>query len=96
MGLVDFALWRFRNAEGVMSYVKSWNMTECVLDVNGKIVKITYHPDEETATIQDNDIYSMPVETSFKNFKDTLTRLGYYKERPIETRHMCSYKEYPY
>lgn len=92
MGLVDFALWRFKNAEGVMSYVKSWNMNECVLDVNGKLVHITYQPDKEIATIKEDDIFGLPIEVPFKKFQATLTKLGYFKER-TENRHMSSYKE---
>ena len=37
MDQVQFALWRFRNAEGVMKHVVSVGMSECELNVNGTI-----------------------------------------------------------
>ena len=51
MDPVQFALWRFRNAEGVMKYVISVNMTECQLNVNGTKIKLTYKPAEEQVVI---------------------------------------------
>jgi hypothetical protein len=93
MNLTDFAIWRFRNAEGVMDYVESWNATECRLNVNGKHIKITYDIEHEIATISnlDNE-FMFDTKVSFKDFVSTLTSLGYYKERTVN-RHSLSYKD---
>lgn len=92
MGPVEFAMWRFRNAEGVMDFVKSWNMTECILDIDGKSIKITYDPEKEIATIEEpGRIFGSPIQVPFKEFVKTMTKLGYYTER-LDNRHSLSYK----
>lgn len=90
MDPTQFAMWRFRNAEGVMDYVQSWNSTECILNVKGKIIKITYNPATEDVTISEN-VYSLPINCKFSDFVNTMTKLGYYKERTVN-RHSLSYK----
>ena len=93
MGLTEFAVWRFRNAEGVMDYVQSWNATECILNVNGTRIKITYDYVNEVATISNlNDTLMFDTQVSFKDFVSTLTNMGYYKERTYN-RHSLSYKD---
>lgn len=96
MGPVDFMMWRFRHAEGVMSYVKSWNLNECVLNINGKLIKITYYPDKELAKVKEDSPYALPIDVPFKEFEKTLTSMGYFKERS-DNRHLLSYpaKEEP-
>ena len=92
MDLVQFALWRFRNAEGVMKYVVSVNMTECQLNVNGTKVKLTYKPAEEQVIISYvDDPFKMPITASFKEFVDTMKKLGFYELRPDNERHSCSW-----
>ena len=92
MDLVQFALWRFRNAEGVMKYVVSVNMTECQLNINGTKVKLTYKPAEEQVIISYvDDPFKMPITASFKEFVDTMKKLGFYELRPDNERHSCSW-----
>ena len=92
MDPVQFALWRFRNAEGVMKYVVSVNMTECQLNVNGIKVKLTYKPTEEQVVISYvDDPFKMPIAVSFKEFVDTMKKLGFYEIRPDNERHASSW-----
>lgn len=92
MDLVQFALWRFRNAEGVMKYVVSVNMSECQLNVNGIKVKLTYKPTEEQVVISYvDDPFKMPITVPFKEFVDTMKKLGFYELRPDNERHSSSW-----
>ena len=92
MDQVQFALWRFRNAEGVMKYVVSFNMTECQLNVNGTKVKLAYKPNEDHVIISYvDDRFKMPITVSFKEFVDTMKKLGFYELRPDNERHSCSW-----
>lgn len=92
MDQVQFALWRFRNAEGVMKYVVSFNMTECQLNVNGTKVKLTYKPNEDHVVISYvDDPFKMPITVSFKDFVDTMKKLGFYEIRPDNERHASSW-----
>lgn len=92
MDPVQFALWRFRNVEGVMKYVVSVNLTECSLNVKGTKVKLTYDPKQEKVTISYiDDPYRIPVTTSFNDFVKTMTDLGFYELRPDTERHACSW-----
>lgn len=92
MDITQFAVWRFRNAEGVMKYVKSWNNTECVLDIKGKIIKIAYNLKNETISIQDSvSPFAMPIVVKFDEFVPTMKKLGYYELRPDTERHSLSY-----
>lgn len=93
MDITQFAIWRFRNAEGVMKYIKSWNGTECVLDVKGKIVKITYDLKNETISIQDKlSPFAQPIVVRFDEFVPTMKKLDYYELRPDSERHSLSYQ----
>lgn len=92
MNLSEFAIWRFKNAEGVMDYITRWNATECELNVRGKRILITYDMEHDTASFSNiDDPYNLPVTCSFKDFQKTLTQYGYFKERTIN-RHAQSYK----
>ena len=92
MDLVQFALWRFRNAEGVMKYVVSFNMTECQLDINGTKVKLTYKPEVDQVVISYvDDPFKLPITVSFKEFVDTMKKLGFYELRPDNERHTSSW-----
>ena len=91
MDPVQFALWRFRNAEGVMKYVVSVNMTECQLNVNGTKIKLTYKPTEEQVVISYvDDPFKMPIAVSFKEFVDTMKKLVFYEIIPDNERHASS------
>lgn len=94
MDVTQFAIWRFRNAEGVMKYIKSWNSTECVLNVKGKTVKITYNLKDETISIMDKlSPFAVPIVVKFDEFVKTMKSLGYYEERPASERHSLSYQQ---
>lgn len=94
MDQVQFALWRFRNAEGVMAGVKRWNLSECELYINGKSILITYDQINEEAHISNkNDPFTLPITCPFKDFVKTMTALGYYVERPMIERHSLSCSE---
>ena len=82
MGPVEFMMWRFRHAEGVMSYVKSWNLNECVLSVNGKRIKITYYPDKELAKVKEESPYALRIDVEFKDYENTPQSMRYIRERP--------------
>lgn len=93
MDLVRFALWRFRNAEGVMKNVVSFNTTECQLNVNGTKIKLTYKPTEEKVVISYvDDPFKLPITVSFNEFVDTMKKLGFYELRPDNERHSSSWK----
>lgn len=93
MDPTQFALWRFRHAEGVMDYIQSWNTTECVLNIKGKVVKIVYNPTTEEATISiPNDRFNIPITCKLSEFVSTMTKYGFYKERTIN-RHNLSYPD---
>jgi hypothetical protein len=92
MDLVQFSLWRFRNVEGVMKYVTSFNMTECQLNVKGEKIKLEYNPSKEEVEISymDNP-FKLPIIVSFKDFVKTMTDLGFYELRPDNERHSSSW-----
>lgn len=93
MDQVQFALWRFRNAEGIMKHVVSVGMSECELNVNGIRVKLTYKPTEEQVVISYIDEpFRSPIAVSFAEFVDTMKKLGFYELRPDNERHSCSRK----
>jgi hypothetical protein len=67
-------------------------MTECQLNVNGIKVKLTYKPTEEQVVISYiDDPFKMPITVSFKEFVDTMKKLGFYELRPDNERHSCSW-----
>lgn len=93
MDQVQFALWRFRNAEGVMDYVKKWDLNSCTMTIGKETILITYNMANETIIItRKDDPYSMPINTTFKEFVATMKSLGFYKERSRINRHSLSYK----
>ena len=93
MDQVQFALWRFRNAEGVMKYVVSVGMSECELNVNSTKLKLTYKPTEEQVVISYIDEpFRKPDTDSFSEFVNTMKKLGFYELRPDNERHSCSRK----
>ncbi len=93
MNLTEFAIWRFRNAEGVMDYVQSWNATECILNVNNVHIKIAYDYVNEIAQVSNlDDPLIFDTVIPFKDFVNTLTTMGYYRERTVN-RHALSYKD---
>ena len=92
MNLVEFALWRFRHAEGVMKYVVSYNTSECKMNVKGTKITLTYKPEEGKIVISyTNDGYKAPITTTFADFEKTMTELGFYELRPDSERHSSSY-----
>ena len=91
MEQAEFAIWRFKNAEGVMDYVKTWNLTECVMDVKGKCVKLVYDVAAETVTISEpNSLFGKTTVVPFTDFVETMKKLGYYKPRDRKFRHYLS------
>lgn len=90
MDQTQFMIWRFRNAEGILDYIKKWDLNTCTLNNNKTEIVIFYNSSDETIKIKPNDPYSLPITCNFSEFKETLTKLGFYKERTVN-RHTMSY-----
>lgn len=90
---MQFALWRFKNSEGVIQGVKKWDLNSCLLSINNKNFIIKYDYQKEEATISNcDDEFTIPITCSFNDFVDTLKSLNIYFERPRIERHSLSYK----
>lgn len=90
MNLDQFMLWRFRNIEGVLEGIKSWNLDTCVFS-NGKTIK--YDIKNDVLTIEDTtNLYTMPITLKITECtKKKLIELGF-KER-FENRHGLSFEK---
>ena len=90
MNLDQFMLWRFKNIEGVLAGIKSWNLDTCVFN-NGKTIK--YDIKNDALTIEDTtNVFTLPITlkiTECTNKK--LIELGF-KER-FENRHSLSFEK---
>lgn len=88
----QFMIFRFRNIEGVLADVQSWNMTECKFKDGSTI---TYNPKTLDVTIDSKkSIFSMepitlPLSACTK--KKLIDEFGF-KER-TENRHNLSYEQ---
>ncbi len=89
MTLDQFMIWRFRNVEGVLDDIQSWNMNECVFK-NGS--KILYDVKADLVTVVDNhSIFGVTRTMPIKECtKDKLIKDFSFKER-FENRHSLSY-----
>lgn len=89
MHLEQFMLWRFRNVEGVLEGIKSWNYDTCIFN-NGKTIK--YDVKNDTLTIIDTtNMFAMPITLKISECtkKKLIDEYGF-KER-TENRHSLSY-----
>jgi hypothetical protein len=89
MTLDQFMIWRFRNVEGVLDGVKTWNIDTCVFE-NGSTIK--YDLKNETMTIDNkNTIFGKSETIPVKNCnKDKLIKDYGFVER-LNNRHGLSY-----
>ena len=90
----QFMLWRFRNIEGILADIRTWNMTECIFN-NGS--RILYDNTNEIITIENHNTILSKTETMrFSEVsKHKLFCMGF-KERSDKERHSCSYYEGTY
>ena len=89
MSLDQFMIWRFRNIEGVLDDIRSWNLTNCTFK-NGST--INYDLANEKVTIDSKNINAPlePVTLTLKECtKDKLINEFGFKERFIN-RHELS------
>lgn len=89
MNLDQFMLWRFRNIEGVLAGIKSWNLDTCVF-YNGKTIK--YDVKNDILTIEDTtNLYTMPITLKITECtkKKLIDEYGF-RER-FENRHGLSF-----
>lgn len=89
MGLDQFMIWRFRNVEGVLADIKSWNMNECVF-ADGST--ISYDLKNNTVTVDSKHditdiIDTMPLSACTK--ENLISKYGF-RER-FDNRHVLSY-----
>lgn len=90
MNLDQFMLWRFKNIEGVLAGIKSWNLDTCVFN-NGKTIK--YDIKNDVLTIEDTtNVFTLPITLKITECtKKKLIELGF-KER-FENRHSLSFEK---
>lgn len=90
MNLDQFMLWRFKNIEGVLAGIKSWNLDTCVFN-NGKTIK--YDIKNDVLTIEDaTNVFTIPITLKIMECtKKKLIELGF-KER-FENRHNLSFEK---
>lgn len=89
MGLDQMMIWRFRNIEGVLADIKSWNMNECVF-IDGSV--ISYDVKNDTVTVHSKHnitdvIDTMPLSACTK--QNLISKYGF-RER-FDNRHSLSY-----
>lgn len=82
-------IWRFRNIEGVLADIKSWNMNECVF-IDGSV--ISYDVKNDTVTVHSKHnitdvIDTMPLSACTK--QNLISKYGF-RER-FDNRHSLSY-----
>jgi len=85
----DFALWKFKNIEGVLDgfFSSEFNITKFFK--NTEQHSIVYNLNTETCEIKING--QNPIKVSFDGLVDKLKELGYYEERTYN-RHSSSFK----
>ena len=90
MNLDQFMLWRFKNIEGVLAGIKSWNLDTCVFN-NGKTIK--YDIKNDVLTIEDTtNVFTLPITLKITECtKKKLIELGF-KERFVN-RHSLSFEK---
>lgn len=89
MSLDTLMIWRFRNIEGVLADIKSWNMNECVFTDGSTI---SYDLKNETVTVNSKHditdvIDTMPLSACTK--QNLISKYGF-RERS-DNRHVLSY-----
>lgn len=93
MDPVQFAIWRFRHAEGVMANVTKWDLNSCIINVDNKEILIVYDTTNNRITIKrNNDPFAASITCTFDEFQDQMKALGFYEERPANERHSLSYE----
>lgn len=91
MDIVNLMTWRFRNIEGVLDNIKSWDMDKCIFTTGDKI---SYDLKNGTVTIEKHSLFSpivktMKVEECTK--KVLIEQFGF-KER-LDNRHSLSFEQ---
>ena len=87
MDMTTFALWKFKNIEGVMKYVRSGDVTTTHYENGNAKGTIKYDLETKIATVS---IKSYVKEYPFDRLVAGLKALGLYAER-TENRHSSSY-----
>lgn len=89
MTLDQFMIWRFRNIEGVLDDIQTWNMNECNFKNGSKII---YDLKTDLVTIvNNNSIFGNTTTLPLKECtKDKLIKDFGFRER-ILNRHNLSY-----
>lgn len=89
MGLDQMMLWRFKNIEGVLSDIVSWNMNECKFN-DGSQINYDYKNGNVTVTSTisiDSTTETMPLSACTKQV--LIDKFGF-RER-FDNRHSLSY-----
>lgn len=91
MTLDQIMIWRFRNIEGVLADIKSWNMDTCEFN-NGTIIKYDFK--NLTITINNrNSLFGKSATLPIKDCnKDILIKEYGFIER-FDNRHGLSFKQ---
>lgn len=84
MGLVEFMIFRFKNIEGVLDSIKSWNITECVFD-NGTRIKYDYKNGLVSIISVLGDVIVLPIKDCTK--ENLINKYGF-KERNTNRHHL--------
>ena len=89
MGSDTLMIWRFRNVEGVLADIKSWNMNECVFTDGSTI---SYDLKNNTVTVDikhdiDDVVDTIPLSACTK--QNLISKYGF-RER-FDNRHLLSY-----
>lgn len=89
MGLDTLMIWRFRNVEGVLADIKSWNMNECVFTDGSTI---SYDLKNNTVTVDSKHdiadiIDTMPLSACTK--QNLISKYGFVER--TTNRHSLSY-----
>lgn len=90
MSLDMLMIWRFRNIEGVLADIKSWNMNKCVFTDGSTI---SYDLNNETVTVDSKHditdiVETMPLSACTK--QNLISKYGF-TER-LDNRHSLSYE----
>lgn len=90
MDLVRFAIWKFRNVEGVLEGMHPYDvLVTRYVDGLGDVTWLRYDMAAETVSLETEDGKSR-MQCGFGELEDTLKRLGMYRPRPMRDRHSCT------
>lgn len=89
MGLDQLMIWRFRNIEGVLADVKSWNMNECIF-TDGSSIKYDLKNDKVTVDSKHGIFDMSDTMTTSACTKQLLIDKYGFRER-FDNRHTLSF-----